>query len=78
MAQEELQLESKRFTTPSALAKEVLHLLDDTDCKVIVLTDELGLQRIACELEGRVVLGRVKIVRLQPEEADGRPSDRSE
>jgi hypothetical protein len=77
MAREELQLEARRFTTSSALAKEALHLLDDTDCKVIVLTNEAGLQRIASELEGRVVLGRVKIVRLQ-EEPDGRPSDHGE
>lgn len=64
---EELQLEAKRFTTAAALAKEVLHLLDESDCKVIVLADDKALERIASELEGRVTMGRVKIVRLQQE-----------
>jgi hypothetical protein len=68
MAREELQIEARRFTSPIALAKEVLHLLDDTDCKVIVLVDEKGLARIALELEGRVTMGRLQIVKLAEEE----------
>jgi hypothetical protein len=67
MAREEYQLEAKRFTTPAALAREVLHLLDESDCKVIVLVNDEALTRIAAELEGRVVMGRVKIVRLEEE-----------
>jgi len=65
---EELTLEAHRFTTASALAREVLHLLDDSDCKVIVLVNEKGLERVASELEGRVTMGRVKVVRLEDEE----------
>jgi hypothetical protein len=67
MAREELQLEAKRFTNPAALAREVLHLLDESDCKVIVLVDEKSLARIASELEGRVVMGRVRVVKLAEE-----------
>jgi hypothetical protein len=40
-------------------------LLDESDCKVIVLVNDEALTRIAAELEGRVVMGRVKIVRLE-------------
>jgi hypothetical protein len=68
MAREELQLEAKRFTTASALAREVLYQLDNSDCKVIVLVNEKGLEQIARELEGRVTMGRVKVVRLEEEE----------
>jgi hypothetical protein len=64
MAREELQLEAKRFTSAAALAREVLHLLDDSDCKVVVLVGEQGLERIASELDGRVTMGRVKVVKL--------------
>jgi hypothetical protein len=67
MEREELQLEARNFTTPTALAREVLYLLDESDCKVIILVNEEALARIASELEGRVLMGRVKIVRLEEE-----------
>ena len=67
VAREELQLEAKRFTNSAALAREVLHLLDESDCKVIVLVTEKGLERIAAELDGRVTMGRVKVVKLEEE-----------
>lgn len=61
----EVKIEQKRFTNPAALAREVARLLDDFDVKIIVLTNDKGFERIAQELEGRVTLGRVKIVKLE-------------
>ena len=62
MAGEELQLEARRFTTPAALAKEILHLLGDSDCKVIVLANERQWERVASELEGRVDADQVTVL----------------
>lgn len=64
----QLTLEAKRFTTTEALAKEVVHLLDDPNCKVIVVANEEALSQIAAELEGRVSEGRVEVVQLQATE----------
>ena len=64
----DLQLEAKRFTTAAALAKEVIHLLDDPACKVIVVTSAEAFAGIASELEQRVTPGRVKVVQLEEEE----------
>jgi riboflavin synthase len=64
MAREELQLEAKRFTTVTALAKATAHLIEDEDCQVVIVVGEEELDRICDELLRRVNADRVRVLTL--------------
>lgn len=64
MARENLQIEAGRFTTSTALAKEVIMLLTGGDIELIVFASggsEESLDRIANDLSGR---DGIELVRL--------------
>lgn len=63
-----LHVNADRFTTTAALVKELSVLLQESDCKVIVLASPASWDRIISELEDKKLSGRVKIVGLQEDE----------
>jgi hypothetical protein len=71
MKREELQLESWRFTSVSALAREIVHLLEHSDYKLEILITAKELEQLANELESCRTLGRVtlKTAELKDKEA---------
>ena len=58
----ELQLESWRFTTASACAREVERLIESEDCRLILVVHKEDLERISSELEPLRALGRMKVM----------------
>lgn len=66
--QEEIQIDASRFTTPAALAKEVLVLLDQCDRTIVVLASQKLWDGILQELEGYVDMERVTVLRINNEE----------
>ena len=60
----ELQLESWRFTTASACAREVERLIESEDCRLILLVHKDDFDRIGAELESLRALGRLKVVEI--------------
>lgn len=63
MAREELQLEATRFTSYSALVREILALLESTDYKLAIIIPNVPSlkERLDNEMEGVKTLGRVKV-----------------
>lgn len=61
---EELQIESSRFTTVSAFAREIEALLESTDAKLFVVVPERHVEELAVRLEGWRTLGRVYLRRI--------------
>ena len=65
MSREELVLESFRFTTTSALAREIVALLENSTYKLcIVVKTPREFEELTNELENARTLGRVKLVSL--------------
>lgn len=62
---QELQIESSRFTTLSALAREIEALLESTDDKLIVIVNEKQFEELSVRLEGWRTMGRLKVRRIQ-------------
>lgn len=56
-----LSLESWRFTTVSALTREVEALLECTDYKFVILVRADHFDELASEMENWHLLGRVKV-----------------
>ena len=69
MARQELILESSRFTNTSAVAREILALLEFSDYKIEVHMTAAELERVSNELENVRSLGRVTVVIVNQEEA---------
>lgn len=67
MSRPEVKLDSQRFTSASALAREISALLEETPYKIIVIADSRAVEAIQQELWDRVVMGRVKIMELASE-----------
>lgn len=65
MKREELILESERFTTISALAREVEALLTHSDYKLIVQVKATELEELSNLCENFRTLGRVRIERAE-------------
>jgi hypothetical protein len=63
-APEELVLEAWRFTNERALVREVCALLDASDYHVAVEATPSVIERLAGELEDRVLLGRLRLIEL--------------
>jgi len=61
MKHEELVLESWRFTSTSALAREIVALLESSTYKIIVEVPPAELEWLNNELESCRTLGRVKV-----------------
>jgi hypothetical protein len=61
MKREELTLESWRFTSTSALAREVVALLEASDYKLVIAVSPSEKEMLDNELEGVRALGRVKV-----------------
>lgn len=61
MPREELQLESKRFTTVSALAREIVALLECSNYKLEIIIPQCIREQLDNELDGVKTLGRVKV-----------------
>jgi hypothetical protein len=61
MARAELRLESWRFTSTSALAREVVALLESSDYKLIIEVTPAERECLSNELESCRTLGRVKV-----------------
>ena len=57
----EFRLESWHFTTSSALAREIVALLEVTDYKLIVETTPNQFAELCCELENYKTMGRVVV-----------------
>lgn len=62
MSRPELQLESWRFTTAAACAREVERLIESEDCKLILIVHAQDVDRISAELEPLRALGRMKVM----------------
>lgn len=58
---ESLLLESWKFTTVSALAREVSALLECTSYKFTILVRPDHMEELAAEMESWKVLGRVRV-----------------
>lgn len=61
MKREELKLESWRFTSTSALAREIVALLENSDYKLIVHVSQEQIEQLYNELESCKTLGRVRV-----------------
>lgn len=61
MKREELQLESWRFTSVSALAREIVALLENSDYKLEIIIPQKLREQLDNELESCRTLGRVKV-----------------
>ena len=61
MSRPELKLESWRFTTVSALAREIVALLECTDYCIILEVVPSMKEMLDAELENCRTLGRVKV-----------------
>jgi hypothetical protein len=57
----EFRLEAWHFTTSSALAREIIALLEVTDYKLIVETTPNQFAELCCELENYKTMGRVVV-----------------
>jgi hypothetical protein len=57
----EFRLEAWHFTTTSALAREILALLEVTDYKLIVQVTPPQREQLEAELESCKIMGRVKV-----------------
>lgn len=62
---EEFEIESARFTTVSALAREIEALLESTDDKYILAVTEKQFAELSVRLEGVKTMGRVSVRRIQ-------------
>ena len=72
MSRETLKLEADRFTTPQALAREAVALLEHSDYRIDILaSDEAQLEYLCAELEGRSIMGRIR-VKLKSSNGKGR------
>lgn len=61
MKREELTLESWRFTSTSALAREITALLEFSDYKLVIEVSPSEKEMLDNELENVRALGRVKV-----------------
>jgi hypothetical protein len=61
MSRPEFRLEAWHFTSTSALAREILALLEVTDYKLIVQVTPPQIQELEVELESCKTMGRVKV-----------------
>jgi len=61
MSRELLVLESWRFTSTSALAREILALLENSSYKLEILVRVSEMEQLNNELESARTLGRVKV-----------------
>lgn len=61
MPREELQLEARRFTTVSALAREIVALLECSNYKLEIIIPHGIREKLDSELDGVKTLGRVKV-----------------
>ncbi len=61
MSRELLVLESWRFTSTSALAREILALLENSSYKLEILVSVSEMEQLNNELESARTLGRVKV-----------------
>lgn len=61
MSKPEFKLEAWHFTSTSALAREILQLLEVTDYKLIIETTPAQYAELCSELESCRTLGRVKV-----------------
>lgn len=61
MTRPEFRLEGWHFTSTSALAREILALLEVTDYKLIVEVTPSEFERLTNELESCKTMGRVKV-----------------
>lgn len=76
MPREVLQLESCRFTTISALAREVEALLESSDYKLEIVVGAKDFDELNVELEDRRTMGRV-VVRVPKQKHNGRDQKKS-
>ncbi len=61
MARPEFHIEAWHFSSTSALAREILALLEVTDYKLIVDTTPSQFAELCCELESCKTMGRVVV-----------------
>lgn len=62
---EEFEIESHRFTTISALSREIEALLESTDDKLIVVIPSKHVEELSVRLDGWRTLGRLKVRRIE-------------
>ncbi len=67
----ELRIESGRFTTAAALVKEVATLLADAGCTVVVLAPRDSWDQIVEQLQECEHVDRVRMVELTEEDEEG-------
>jgi hypothetical protein len=65
MSRPEFKLEAWHFTSTSALAREILALLEVTDYKLIVQVTPPQREQLENELESCKTMGRVKVEVVQ-------------
>lgn len=65
MSRPEFKLEAWHFTSTSALAREILALLEVTDYKLIVQVTPPQREQLESELESCKTMGRVKVEVVQ-------------
>lgn len=61
MGRELLVLESWRFTSTSALAREIIALLENSSYKLEIMAKPDEMERLNNELDGAKTMGRVKV-----------------
>lgn len=62
---EEFEIESHRFTTISALSREIEALLESTDDKYILVVTAEQFKELSVRLEGVKTMGRLSVRRIQ-------------
>lgn len=66
MSREELILESWRFTSVSAMAREIEALLENSTYKLVIQVRPREIEELSNLCESFKTLGRVSIVRWEP------------